>query len=54
MTGADLKKWIDDNNAQDLEIWATDDGCGLYPVNKATIETDEAWRKEYTYIRLDE
>lgn len=50
MTGSELKKQIDENQAEDLEIWAMDDGCGIYPVNKANVKEI----KGKTVILLDE
>ena len=56
MTGADLIKWIQDSKAEDIQIWATDDGCGIYPVNRASIVTDDRCGDGViaTYIKLDE
>ena len=56
MTGAELIKWIQDNHAEEIQVWATDDGCGIYPVNKATIVTDDRYGDGViaTYIKLDE
>lgn len=56
MTGKDLIKWIQDNHAEDIQIWATDDGCGIYPVNSASVVTDDRYGDGVTaaYIRLDE
>ena len=38
MTGAELIKWIQDNHAEELEVWATDDICDSYRVNTVSIE----------------
>lgn len=56
MTGVDLIKWIQDNHAENLNVYACDDGCALYPVNKADIVTDDhdKYPKDETYILLDE
>ena len=56
MTGADLIKWIQDSKAEDIQIWATDDGCGVYPVNSASVVTDDRCGDgiKAAYIRLDE
>ena len=56
MTGADLIKWIQDNHAENLEVYAMDDGCGLYNVHECKLVTDDhyKWPQEETYILLDE
>ena len=56
MTGQDLIDWIHENKAEDLSIYAMDDGCGLYPVNVAEIveHDNHKYPKEYTYVVLDE
>lgn len=55
MTGAEMIKWIQDNHAEDLEICAVDDGCGIYPVNKADVVTDNRYGDGVivTYVKLD-
>ena len=50
MTGSELKKQIEENHAEDLEIWAMDDGCGIYPVNKVIVKEIQG----KTVILLDE
>lgn len=56
MTGAELIKWIQDNHAEDSQIWAAYDGCGIYPVSGANIVTDDRYGDGViaTYIKLYE
>lgn len=50
MTGSELKKQIEENHAENLEIWAMDDGCGIYPVNKVNVKEIQG----KTVVILDE
>lgn len=56
ITGAEMIKWIQDNQAENLKIYACDDGCGLYPVCAIDIVTNDhhKYPKEETYVVLDE
>ena len=51
MTGADLIKWIQENKAEKLEIYAQSDYC-IYPVRRVTmVESEDSGKK---YVVIDE